>query len=142
MQSKRSACNDSDRKQTEEHYRECTRVRLCQSRVRYGSYITLPTQLSEQENCFVGTAPWLLYVCSLLVAAHPATSVAYTSLQHPTTVGVSTESPRSSACSAWLPDLMNVKVWRGSGSRCQSDITVATQLSIDRWSHTIMQAHT
>lgn len=102
--------------------------------------IALPARLSEQEICFVGSAPWLIYTCSLLVAAYPATSVAYTSLQHPTAVGA-TESPRSSACNAWLPDLMKVKVWRGSGSRCQSDITVATQLSIDRWSYTIMQAH-
>lgn len=48
-------------------------------------------------------------------------------------MNVLTASPHSSACNAWLPDLMKVKVWRGSGSRCQSDITVTTQLSVDRW---------
>ena len=103
--------------------------------------VASPIHLSEQQICFVGTAPWLLCVCSLLVAAYPNTYVAYTSLQHPSAVGAAIGPTRSSACSSWLPDLMKVKVWRGFGSRCQSDITVATQLSIDRCLHTVMQAH-
>ena len=40
---------------------------------------------------------------------------------------------QSSACDAWLPDLMKIKVWRSAGSRCQQDITVTTQLSMDRY---------
>ena len=38
----------------------------------------------------------------------------------------------SSACDAWLPDLMKVKSWRSHHLKCQDDITVVTQLSVDR----------
>ena len=41
-------------------------------------------------------------------------------------------SQQVSACDAWLPDLMKVQAWSSSGARCQTDITVATQLSVDR----------
>lgn len=41
-------------------------------------------------------------------------------------------SQQGSACEAWLPDLMKVKAWRSSASKCQTDITVTTQLSVDR----------
>ncbi|DBA65541.1 TPA: hypothetical protein ACH3X2_003151 [Trebouxia sp. C0005] len=36
------------------------------------------------------------------------------------------------ACEAWLPDLMKIKAWKSSASKCQTDITVVTQLSFDR----------
>ena len=41
-------------------------------------------------------------------------------------------SQQATACGAWLPDLMKVKEWRSSASKCQTDITVTTQLSVDR----------
>ena len=41
-------------------------------------------------------------------------------------------SQQVSACEAWLPDLMKVQAWSSSGARCQTDITVTTQLSVDR----------
>ena len=41
-------------------------------------------------------------------------------------------SQHASACEAWLPDLMKVKAWKSSASKCQTNITVVTQLSFDR----------
>ncbi len=41
-------------------------------------------------------------------------------------------SQHASACEAWLPDLMKIKAWKSSASKCQTNITVVTQLSFDR----------
>lgn len=41
-------------------------------------------------------------------------------------------SHHASACEAWLPDLMKIKAWKSSASKCQTNITVVTQLSFDR----------
>ncbi len=41
-------------------------------------------------------------------------------------------SQHASVCEAWLPDLMKIKAWKSSASKCQTNITVVTQLSFDR----------
>ncbi len=41
-------------------------------------------------------------------------------------------SQQASVCEAWLPDLMKIKAWKSSASKCQANITVVTQLSFDR----------
>lgn len=110
-------------------------------RTLYRDVLAALQKSSEHEVHFAGTAIGLLCICSLLEAVDLDSALEPRRLQLSSAIGVMTVSPHSSACSAWLPDLMKVKVWRGSGSRCQSDITVVTQLSVDRWPYTVMQLH-
>lgn len=108
------------------HYLLWVRRRTPSRSVR--SAVRLP---SEHDVCYAEIAIVLLAICSLpeVVDLNTLTEPSLHSLDQ---FEVSSAAPQSSACNAWLPDLMKVKVWRGSGSRCQNDITVATQLSIDR----------
>lgn len=98
-------------------------------------YCYMIDQLSEQTASFAGKAIGLVCISGFVAAIMMLINspLKLEGLQHSRAIGITPALPHSSACEAWLPDLLKVKVWRGSGARCRADITVVTQLSIDRW---------